>query len=190
MRTTTQETLAALREIVEGVIDHPDRLKITADEFAGSVFWTIRAAAEDVPKLVGRRGKHVRALALFLELCGKNAGETYRFKLLEPEDELRKQANADRVAAAYDPGPAAALLARAAGLAADSDVRVDVNEQVGAEPRSYRFLAHVADAEALSRALFADPQRHEPRSLAEALAMLWAARGRRDGVRIAVEVSS
>ena len=187
MRNKTAATLGTLRKVIEGFIDHPDKLLLVATEHDGSVFWTLRGAGDDQPKLVGRRGKHVRAIRILIEHCGRRADEVYRFKLFEPEDGERKEENQDRIATAYDPEPARALLERAAALALGSPVQVTAHETAGQRPPFYRFRAHVADLHALNLLVEEDESGQNPCSLFEALAMLWAARGRKDGVRIAVE---
>jgi predicted RNA-binding protein YlqC (UPF0109 family) len=189
MRPKTAKLRDLLQRIIAGFIDHPEQLEISISEVDAGVYWTIRGAADDQPKLVGRDGAHVDALGRFLYEAGRAVGEVHRLELLEPQPGDRRQRSEDHIAKNYDPEPARALLLEALIFALGFD-RISVAVQRKSEfPPSYVFDVAVDDAEAFDRLATPRVLAGDSSSLADALGFLWRARARRDGVKFRIEIA-
>jgi predicted RNA-binding protein YlqC (UPF0109 family) len=63
-----------LEHIARSLVDDPDAVRIAVEEGEGSVILKLSVAAEDVGKVIGRRGRTARAIRDVVRAAGTQAG--------------------------------------------------------------------------------------------------------------------
>lgn len=185
MNATNETTAAIFRELVESFIDHPHALELSTKEFAGACYWRMKGHADDQPKLVGKSGAHVRALAFVVKALGAGSGTVNTFTLAEPDPAPRRESSPPNVAISYDDEPARELLIRLLERMEIGDFVVVASQKPGAPitvtltvavrtPDDYNALTVAPDGGSLT--------------VVAALGTLFRARANKDGVKINIEV--
>ena len=64
-----------LEHIARSLVDAPDAVQIVREESEGSVILRLSVAPEDVGKIIGRRGRTVRAIRDVVRAAGTRSGE-------------------------------------------------------------------------------------------------------------------
>ncbi|HRC85672.1 MAG TPA: KH domain-containing protein [Thermoanaerobaculia bacterium] len=65
------------------LVDHPERLEIRAAPMRRATVFEVATAAEDLGKVIGRRGRAIRALRTLLDARAEADGEQYGLEVLE-----------------------------------------------------------------------------------------------------------
>lgn len=102
-----KQTEDLIRRIITAITYHPECLEIKHTEFKGAVYWTVKAHADDQPKIIGKGGTHVRALAFLVAEIGLRSDSMYKFKLTEPEHGQRSESTKPTTPQIYSPKKAA-----------------------------------------------------------------------------------
>lgn len=177
--------------VIEGILralcDNPRAVELTARSLPGRVNWFFRADVNDMPKIVGKDGAHIRALQLTVDLMGQAVGEEWRidYDKNPPGERRGRQPNAvtpDHHATAPDLDSLQQALS-VSGIVAN--ITAD-----GSPASEFTFTLHPTrhqDSDALltmHEALYTHNQREcEPLNLLGALGTLFRSIGRRQGVK-------
>ena len=170
-----------IREILESFTDHHDDIVIEAREYPGACYMTVKVAADDHPKVVGRRGANIRPLQALVARIGKANNELYTLKLLEPDPAPRRPSSPQKNPKQYDPAKAIELLIWTIAAALDLD-----DESVGVDciqkdaSLSYTLRITVRDPATLTEG---------ETPLLSILSTLWHAWAQADGVSFVLEVA-
>lgn len=79
---------ALLEHLVQGLVQHPEQVRITHTEAGRGPLWELRVAPEDFPRIIGRGGRTARALRAVLE--GADRGPIRPvLNIVDPEDDGR-----------------------------------------------------------------------------------------------------
>lgn len=70
-----QDTEALVTHIVEGLIDHPDSLKIERTETDKTLNFEITVHDEDIGKVIGRQGRIIRSIRVLARAAGMMDGK-------------------------------------------------------------------------------------------------------------------
>jgi len=75
--------------IVKSIVDHPDEVTTerTVDEMG--VLITLKANAQDMGQIIGRRGQTARAIRTLLKVVGAKNNARVNLKIFEPEGSNR-----------------------------------------------------------------------------------------------------
>lgn len=76
--------VSLLRSLTTAYTRHHEQLETEGRKVGSQIMLTIRAHADDHPKLVGSKGKHIWALQQIFQAAGRRAGETVQITLLPP----------------------------------------------------------------------------------------------------------
>jgi predicted RNA-binding protein YlqC (UPF0109 family) len=184
--TTATETISdLLRDLATAFIDHPEKLDVSFKEFPGACNWSMRGHADDQPKLVGKRGAHIQALAFIVKALGLTNDSLYKLKLLEPEPDARRDASPPRLASDYDPRAMRDLLCRVLENLGIGEFKVEAVTSPGM-PIAVLFNIHTRTAEDYT-ALTVAPE-VGGLTVVGALGTLFRAHANKVGVRINLEV--
>ena len=74
---------AFLEQVVKGLVAHPDEVRITPAEREGSTVYELRLNAEDVGKIIGRRGLTINAIRSLLQAGSARKGLRCSVEIIE-----------------------------------------------------------------------------------------------------------
>ena len=82
-----QKAKEFLKNIIEGIINHPDSLKVEASKDEMGVFLRVWAHKEDMGIIIGRGGTHASAIKLLTKLHGFRRDLKISVKIEEPRED-------------------------------------------------------------------------------------------------------
>lgn len=131
MNTTNDmtQTKEVLRDVIAAFSTHPAALRIDAEPHPTKenvTLWQVRGAPEDEPVHVGKKGSHVRALAVLVHHFGKAQGTVFTFTLHTKRAPMERPAMRPRAVEKHNPEPQRLLLARLLEECDLAAFRVDV----------------------------------------------------------------
>lgn len=71
------EVTASLIRLVQGLVDHPDQVRVRIDERQDETIFVLRVAETDVGQVIGRQGRTARALRTLLDARSDEDGRAY-----------------------------------------------------------------------------------------------------------------
>ena len=87
---TPEESL--VEYVVKAIVDSPDEVKVERVVDDLGVLIKLRAAKNDMPKIVGRSGTTAKALRTLVRVIGGKTNERINLKILEPDgSEFRRE---------------------------------------------------------------------------------------------------
>ncbi len=89
--TASERFAPILIRLLESMVDQPDLVKISTDEFQGGINWGFECGPDDVRKVIGKQGSRLRALRLIVDLAGKEAREEWRIYAPAPTGRITTQ---------------------------------------------------------------------------------------------------
>jgi hypothetical protein len=95
----TNSEVEFLEYVVKSLVDNPDAVKVekTVDEMG--VLLTLDVHADDMGKIIGRKGATAKAIRTLLRVVGMKNNARVNMKIVEPEGGLRSQSNDQQPAA-------------------------------------------------------------------------------------------
>lgn len=76
-------------DLVEYIIKHftefPDKLSVTSEESDNTVTIVVRAAAEDMGKIIGKQGKIAKAIRTIVKVAGAKESKKYFVEIKDKE---------------------------------------------------------------------------------------------------------
>ncbi len=120
-------------KLVADLLADPRALELDAHAMTRRVNWTAKVDINDIGKLIGKKGAHLKALNLIVSLLGQRFGEDWRFSPVDPDD--RPLATRDPVP---DPQPVdrlsvAAFLREVLGGVLDEDPEITVEQRAASD---------------------------------------------------------
>lgn len=76
-----------LKFIVETIVDDPEKIKIKETKENGQTTLSLQVAPEDMGKVIGKKGKIIKAIRQILRVKAFRAGERVNLVLEETEEE-------------------------------------------------------------------------------------------------------
>ncbi len=73
--------------IIKNLVSKPDNVSVSLSEDQGQIFIEIRVAAEDVGKVIGRRGNTINALRTIVRTVATRLGRKAQVELIQPDQE-------------------------------------------------------------------------------------------------------
>ena len=73
--TTTPDTEALVRKMVEGLVEHPEDVVIERGSDGSTTTYEITVHDDDTGKVIGRQGRIIRAIRVLARASGTLAGE-------------------------------------------------------------------------------------------------------------------
>lgn len=183
MTPELKPTADFLQNVLSRIVHHPEDVQVIPTVFRGAVYWEIRANADDQPKLIGRGGTHIRALAFLVAEIGLASGEMYKLKLSEPEHGQRSPAVKPTTPTKYNPVHASKLLLDVTELIFGKDSCSITTTATGNEFEFAIIMRDAADVPDLRTPYEADPYEL---TVIGALGTLWRAWAKKDGVEFTV----
>jgi hypothetical protein len=74
-----------LEYVARAIVDEPDAVEVTEVEGERSVILQLRVAPDDMDKVIGKRGRTVRAIRSVLRAAGSREGVTPLVEIVEDE---------------------------------------------------------------------------------------------------------
>lgn len=74
-----------LEYVARAIVDDPDAVEVTEVEGERSVILQLRVAPDDMGKVIGKRGRTVRAIRSVLRAAGSREGVTPLVEIVEDE---------------------------------------------------------------------------------------------------------
>ncbi len=90
--TPSERFAPILIRLLESMVDQPDLVKISTDEFPSGINWGFECGPDDVRKVIGKQGSRLRALRLIVDLAGKEAREEWRIFAPKPTGAITRSA--------------------------------------------------------------------------------------------------
>ena len=81
-----QKAKEFLKNIIEGIVKHPDNLEVNASEDDMGIFLRVQVHKEDMGIIIGRAGVHASAIKLLAKLHGFSRGLKVSVKIEEPKE--------------------------------------------------------------------------------------------------------
>ena len=72
-----------LEYVARALVDEPDAVEVTEEEHDGSVLLRLKVAPDDMGKVIGKRGRTVRALRSVVRAAGSLQGVTTMVEIVE-----------------------------------------------------------------------------------------------------------
>lgn len=188
MNEEMRSTLELVRALVSSYINHPKKLLLEGSEIEGRVYFEMRAAFDDQPKLIGKAGSHIKALRFLLKEIGLGQDRDYTLTLLEPIPGSRGEPERPKPVSFYETKEAHELLERAAGALVLGQARVDCAKIPGDRPCSYLFTITPRDANDYADLITPYDDDPERPTVIGALGTLFRAYANKDGVQFKIEV--
>ena len=69
--------------LARALVDHPDDVRVERTERDGAIVIQLHVAREDLGKVIGRRGRVVRALRTLVRASGSKRGERTLLEIVE-----------------------------------------------------------------------------------------------------------
>lgn len=185
MTPDLDNSAGALERLISALLDDPRKLELDANRLPRRVNWRLRVDINDAGKVIGKKGAHVKALALVVSRLGDRLGEVWTLKVEDPEEgprgEPRRDASPpDHFSPAADLELLSDLLACLVGRGFELDVVAD---------GSADWVFRVAAATFGEHEALVDKRQDEAgETLIGALGTLFRAVGRRQGVGYRVEI--
>jgi len=192
--TSLETTHALLEDLLLSLVDKEGALTLRANEHTGRIDWTVGVDINDITKIIGKGGAHMRAIRLIVDLMGraKNPVEIWNFEHDEPEEGLRHRREDMEQPNFHDPEDDTILLSEIlSAIGVDCSVAVS-GAIAGGFDFSIRPHSQAANQALLEphEAIYKRWQKErEPLNLAAALGTLWRAVGKKNGVRYRVSVT-
>lgn len=74
----------ALEKIIRGLAGNPDAVEVTEDGEGGkNVRLSVRVAADDYGRIIGREGRTIKSIRSILYFAGLKQGKRYQLDLIE-----------------------------------------------------------------------------------------------------------
>jgi len=74
---------AFLKQVVKGLVDHPDAVNITEVEQERTTVYELRLDPSDVGRVIGRSGRTVNAIRTLLQAGSAKAGKFTRLDIID-----------------------------------------------------------------------------------------------------------
>jgi hypothetical protein len=99
----TNSEVEFLEYVVKSLVDNPDAVKVekTVDEMG--VLLTLDVHADDMGKIIGRKGATAKAIRTLLRVVGMKNNARVNMKIHEPEGGMRSQSYGGNVGEAEEP---------------------------------------------------------------------------------------
>lgn len=188
MNEQTRSTLELVRALVSSYILHPKKLLLEGSEVDGRVYFEMRAAFDDQPKLIGKQGSHIKALRFILREIGLGQEVDYNLTLLEPIPGARGEPEKPKPVSFYETKEAHELLERAAQSLVRGQVRVDCARIPGDRPCSFLFTITPRDLVDYADLITADDDDPEEQTVIGSLGTLFRAFANKAGVQFKIDV--
>ncbi len=75
-----------LEYVARAIVDEPDAVEVSEVEGERSVILELRVAPDDMGKVIGKRGRTVRAIRSLVRAAGSREGLTPLVEIVEDED--------------------------------------------------------------------------------------------------------
>jgi len=69
--------------LIKNVVDNPDSVEVSVSEKPEEVLVEVRAAAQDIAKVVGRQGRTIKSLRTIAMVVGARLGMKVRLELIQ-----------------------------------------------------------------------------------------------------------
>lgn len=80
-----RQTLALLDLLIRGLVDLPDEVTVHTLAADQSTIFEVRVDADDVRRIIGRRGRTANAIRELLTSLGARARRRYHLEIVEPD---------------------------------------------------------------------------------------------------------
>jgi predicted RNA-binding protein YlqC (UPF0109 family) len=80
-----------LEYVVKSLVDYPESVKVTKTVDEMGVLLTLDVHAEDMGKIIGRKGATAKSIRTLLRVVGMKSNARVNMKILEPEGGLRAE---------------------------------------------------------------------------------------------------
>ena len=175
-----EDITAVLVRLMTAYTDYPLNLAVTYRTMPGRVDWQVCPDVNDMGKLIGARGAHVKALQRVLQAMGDKYGQQFKLRLIEGSG-VREGEPVRRPAPDYNPADKKLLLGDVLGEMLDAPAKIGV-EATGKNPPAFTFNIAAGTHQDDERLCGQD---YGPSAL-EALEVLFDAIGKKDGVEFSV----
>lgn len=76
---------AFLEYVVKGLVDHPEAVTVVPVDRSGMTIYQLRLHAEDVGRVVGRKGNTINAIRSLLQVGGTRKGQRCAVEIVEDQ---------------------------------------------------------------------------------------------------------
>ncbi len=189
--TPSERFAPILIRLLEAMVDQPDLVKISTDEFPSGINWGFECGPDDVRKVIGKQGSRLRALRLIVDLAGKEAREEWRIFAPAPTGRITTQSFKAEKPTGFTPMASLFLLGE---LITQFRVSASIDYTGNAED-GYSLQVRPEDNEGkttlleMHPALYSDNQvETQPINLIGSLGTLWRGIAGKNGVKFHLDV--
>lgn len=75
-----------LETVIKGLVDHPEDVRISAQERGGTTIYEVRLHADDMGKIIGRQGATIHAIRSLLQVGSAKKGVRCLLELIDEEE--------------------------------------------------------------------------------------------------------
>lgn len=72
--------------VVKSLVENPDDVQVDSSVDSMGVLITLRVAASDMGKIIGKSGQTAKALRVLLRMMGSRNDARYNLKIIEPDE--------------------------------------------------------------------------------------------------------
>ena len=72
--------------LLELIVDHPEKVKISDKEENGSLILTLKVSLEDIGKVIGKNGRTIKALTTLIRIKAIKEGKRVSLEVEENKD--------------------------------------------------------------------------------------------------------
>ena len=77
---------AFLEQVVKGLVDHPDSVKITEVDQEKATVYELRLHSTDIGRVIGKSGRTVNAIRSLMQAGSAKAGKFTRLEIIDEKD--------------------------------------------------------------------------------------------------------
>lgn len=185
--TNEEQRYELVTQLIEGLIDDPRSLELSASTLPRRVNWRAKVDINDMGKLIGKQACHLYALRAIITAMGNRFQEDWKFQAVDPNEGPR----ADKPRVPRSPnvnmGPSMQFLMKI--LEAILATQADLEGEATADG-FHRFKITIRNPEDYQRLVTAVQVGRDTLTPIAALGTLFRAYGRQQGASFTVEVVS
>jgi predicted RNA-binding protein YlqC (UPF0109 family) len=77
------DLVALVRDVARSLVEHPDRVRVEAVDGSSTTAIELRVAAEDLGRVIGKKGRTATAIRTLLSAAGTRSGRKYLLEILD-----------------------------------------------------------------------------------------------------------
>lgn len=72
-----------IRYMAQALVDHPDQVEVSVIDGEKSTIWELKAADEDMGKIIGKHGRIAKAMRILLDASANKSNKRFILEILD-----------------------------------------------------------------------------------------------------------